>query len=478
MIRFPEGFLWGAATSAYQIEGAASADGRRPSVWDVFAHTPGKTFHGQTGDIACDHYRRWEQDLDLMAELGLKAYRFSIAWTRTTHEDGRPNQRGLDFYRRLAEGLRDRGIVPFATLYHFDLPQSVEDKGGWLNRDTAYRLAEHAQVVTGALKDTVDHWMTINEAYVESFLGYATGELSPGHQDTGEALAAAHHLLLGHGLSAQTIREGNAGKVGLATSLSPVHPMTQAPADVAAARLVDGVNNRLFLDAIFKGTYPTDVQERYADLRPGFTVVQDRDMEVISTPLDFFGLNFYYGRTVTGTDGDLPSGWAETPLSTPVERDLGARDVVRTDQETTVMGWPITPNVFTEILCRFKTDFADIPVYITENGVSLHDQVSPEGVVHDPERIDFLTLHLNAIHNAIAEGVQVKGYLTWSLMDNFEWAQGYGPRFGLTYVDFGTQRRIPKTSFHWYRDVIARNGLNPPLARPHEPDQEEAKQHG
>ncbi|MFC0039885.1 GH1 family beta-glucosidase [Actinomadura rayongensis] len=457
-LRFPEGFLWGASTAAYQIEGAAAEDGRRPSIWDDFVHA-GHARHGETGDVAADHYHRSASDLDLMADLGMTAYRFSIAWTRTMDDDGAVNQKGLDFYRRLADGLRERGIEPFATLYHFDLPRRLGERGGWLDRDTAYRLADHADLVSGALGDRIGHWMTVNELFVETFLGYATGDSPPGRESTGEAVAASHHMLLGHGLAAQAVRANGAGEVGIVTSFSPVRPATADPRDAEAARRIDGLVNRFYLDALFRGEYPADLMAHYADLRPGFTAVRDGDLDVISAPLDFLGLNYYFSRTVAASGRDLGPDWVETPLSTRVEAELGARDVVRAGETLTAIGWPVDPGGLTELLLRLRADYGDVPIYITENGLPLGDYVTPDGRVHDPERIEFLRRHLTALHAAVAAGVDVRGYLTWSLLDNFEWGSGYAPRFGLTFVDYGTQRRIPKDSFHWYREVIARNGL-------------------
>ncbi len=454
-MRFPDGFLWGAATAAYQIEGAASEDGRGTSIWDIFAHTPGKTLHGDTGDIADDHYHRLETDLDLMAQLGLKAYRFSVAWPRVQPEGKGPiNQKGLDFYRRLVEGLHKRSIAPVLTLYHWDLPQRLEDEGGWRSRQIVDRFAEYAAIVFETLKDQVPLWITLNEPWCSAWLGYGSGAHAPGMTDPSAALAATHNLLLAHGTAVQAMRAAGSleAQLGIALNLSPVHPATSAAVDAEAARRLDGHLNRLFLDPILRGRYPDDMVAHYRSRGAGLPV-QQRDLEVISTPLDFVGVNYYSAQTVAAAEK------AERHEAAPSPPDLGVVHVRPPDVRTTAMGWAIEPEGLTDLLVRLHHEYTKIPIYITENGAAFYDYVDPEGGVDDVERIDFLAAHIRATYDALARGVNLKGYFVWSLLDNFEWGHGYSKRFGLAFVDYGTQRRTPKASFWWYRDVIARNGL-------------------
>lgn len=446
MLSFPEGFLWGTATAAYQIEGAVSEDGRGPSIWDTFSHTPGKTTHGDTGDVAADHYHRLEEDLDLMASLGLRAYRFSVAWPRVQPAgSGAANPRGLDFYRRLVDGLRSRDITPMLTLYHWDLPQPLQDSGGWRARETAERFGEYAGLVWDALGDDVPLWITLNEPWVASWLGYARGEHAPGERDEAGALAAAHHMLLGHARALERLRAGAgaATELGVTLSLSPTFPATDDPADVAAAARADGNLNRLFLDPLFRGAYPEDVREHHAPVTD-WAFVHDGDLEAISAPVDFMGVN-YYMRWAIRQDPDDPRGTLPEP--TP-------------GSERTAMGWGITPHGLTELLERIHEEYARIPLYVTENGAAFHDYEDPEGRADDPERIAFLDGHFRAAHTAIERGVDLRGYFVWSFTDNFEWAFGYSKRFGIVYVDYPSQRRTPKASAHWYRAVIARGGLD------------------
>jgi beta-glucosidase len=454
-MNFPENFVWGTATAAYQVEGAANEDGRGASIWDTFSHTPGKVLHGDTGDIACDQYHRLEEDLDLMADLGIQAYRFSVAWPRIQPEgSGTANQKGLGYYRRLVEGLRERSIEPALTLYHWDLPQALEDRGGWTNRETSERFAEYAGMVYEALADEVESWITLNEPWVSAWLGYGTGIHAPGIRDTSKALAATHHLLLGHGLALENMRSlGNVDDpIGITLNLSPVRPATDDPVDAEAARRVDGNANRLYLDPLFRGSYPEDMIEHYHS-ESDFYFVRDDDLEKISQSLDFLGVNFYMRHTVV-------DGRRESELTTAMRfSDLNAATVLPEGVETTAMGWPIEADGLTELLLRLHREYTRAPIFITENGVAVHDYVDPEGGVDDEERIAFLDAHFRAAHEAIEQGVNLVAYFVWSLLDNFEWAEGYSKRFGIVFVDYGTQRRIPKMSARWYKEVIERNGL-------------------
>ncbi len=447
---FPDGFLWGAATASYQVEGAVSADGRGPSIWDTFSHTPGTTVHGDNGDIACDQYNRIADDVALMSELGVRSYRFSIAWPRIQPDGSGPAlEAGLDYYRRLVALLRDASIEPAVTLYHWDLPQALQDAGGWEIRDTAERLADLAVIVAGALGDEVGTWITMNEPWVSSFMGYGTGEHAPGLHGLDAALRASHHLLLGHGRASEALRAAlpSSAEVGITLNLSPVQAVTTEPQDVAAARRVDGFLNRWFLDPICRGAYPPDLLAHYAALDAG-PPVEDGDLETVSAPIDFLGVNYYSARTVgasDGTDGSLAS--------------LGVVDRVPPSTKRTAMGWPIVPTGLTELLVRVTTDYGPLPLYVTENGAAFDDYVDPNGEVRDPERVEYLDAHVRAAHAAISDGVDLRGYFVWSFLDNFEWAEGYSKRFGIVYVDYPTQRRVPKQSARWYSTVIAANGL-------------------
>ena len=455
MVRFPEGFLWGTATASYQIEGAVNEDGRGPSIWDTFSHTPGKVRHGDTGDIACDHYHRIEEDLDLMASLGLQAYRFSVAWPRVQPEgSGTVNQKGLDFYRRLVDGLRQRSIEPMLTLYHWDLPQALEDRGGWTSRETSERFAEYTGIVYEALADSVGFWITLNEPWVSAWMGYGTGAHAPGRKSTAEALAATHHLLLGHGLALEKMRSLGHGdnRLGITLNLASVRSASEDPADAEAARRVDGYANRLFLDPIFRGSYPEDMLEHYSS-ESDFGFVGNGDLEKISTPVDFLGVNYYMRHTVV--DGRGGSGLTTAARFASVD----AATVLPEGVQTTAMGWPVEPDGLTDLLVRLHEEYTQGPIYITENGRAVYDYVDPEGDVDDEERVAFLDDHFRAAHAAMEQGVNLQGYMVWSLLDNFEWAEGYSKRFGIVFVEYGTQRRIPKMSARWYKEVIERNGL-------------------
>jgi beta-glucosidase len=452
-MRFPDGFLWGTATASYQIEGAVGEGGRGASIWDTFSHTPGKVYRGDTGDIACDHYHRLEGDLDLMSDLGLEAYRFSVAWPRVQPSgSGTPNQEGLDFYRRLVDGLRQRDIVPMLTLYHWDLPQALEDRGGWTNRETSERFAEYAGIVYEALSEEVGHWITLNEPWVAAWMGYGLGVHAPGRSDSSAALAATHHLLLGHGLAMERMRSaGDDNQLGVTLNLHPGHPSRDTKADREAARRVDGQANRLYLDPLFRGEYPEDIFSYYGERGADLSFVRDGDLQKISVPIDFLGINYYFRNTVR----EAP---VEEGSSVPFA-DLGARPVIPHAGEKTAMGWPVEPEGLKEMLFRIKDEYADVPIYVTENGRAVHDYVDPEGGVVDEERVSYLDSHFRAAHEAMEQGVDLRGYMVWSFLDNFEWAEGYSKRFGLVFVEYGSQQRVPKSSARWYSEVIKRNGL-------------------
>ena len=450
---FPEGFLWGTATASYQVEGAVDEDGRGPSIWDTFSHTPGNVLHGDTGDVACDHYHRLEEDLDLMSSLGVGAYRFSVAWPRVQPEGaGEANQKGLDFYRRLVAGLRERSIEPVPTLYHWDLPQALEDRGGWTSRETSERFAEYAGLVYEALSDGVTAWITLNEPWVASWLGYGLGIHAPGHAETAKALSATHHLLLGHGLAVEKLRSLGRpeDRIGITLNLSPVSPASDGASDAEAARRVDGQANRLYLDPVFKGSYPEDMLKYYTS-EADFSFIEDGDLEEISRPIDFLGVNYYMRHTVKSGDSARASGMRFPGLK--------ARTLIPHAAERTAMGWAIEPDGLTELLVRLDREYTKLPIYITENGAAFDDYADPKGEVNDEERISFLDAHLRAAGEAIEQGVDLRGYFAWSLLDNFEWAEGYSKRFGLVHVDYPSQRRTPKKSAGWYRDVVRRNGL-------------------
>ncbi len=439
---FPNGFVWGAATASYQIEGAANEDGRGESIWDRFSHTPGNVLNGDTGDVADDHYHRWPQDVALMQSLGLKAYRFSIAWPRVIPDGiGAVNAAGLDFYDRLVDGLLAAGIEPFVTLYHWDLPQALQDRGGWPNRDSVAWFADYVAVVSRRLSDRVRYWITHNEPWVVAFVGHLMGVHAPGMRDPKAALQAAHHLLLSHGQAVSILRRnGNGAQVGITLNLSWVDPASDRPADIEAARRQDGYVNRMFLDPVFKGSYPSDFMELCGDLAPR---IEEGDLQQISAPIDFLGVN-YYSRSVVADDPNIPI--------------LRARAVLPPEAEYTEMGWEVYPEGLYRLLRRLQEDYAPGALYITENGAAFADRVE-DGRVHDERRVAYLREHFAAAWRAIQEGVPLRGYFVWSLLDNFEWAYGYSKRFGIVYVDYATQERILKDSALFYRDVIAANGL-------------------
>jgi beta-glucosidase len=453
-ITFPDGFVWGAATAAYQIEGAVREDGRGPSIWDTFSRTPGRVHAGHTGDVACDHYHRFVEDVALMAELGLASYRFSIAWPRIQPDGTGPvNVKGLDFYDRLTDELLGKGIDPVATLYHWDLPQTLEDLGGWSSRLTAEAFAEYAQIMYAKLGDRIGTWTTLNEPWCSAYLGYASGRHAPGRQEPAAAFAAVHHLLLGHGLAARALRSAGARTVSITLNPSvtlPVDP--ESAADREAVRIVDGLSNRMFLDPLLKGQYPADMLShlaRFTDL----SYIQDGDLATINAPIDVLGINFYQPSYVSARPG--------TPASPdqPGSEGIAHRDP---DGPVTDMNWLIEPSGLTRLLRRIHDDYAGIPMLITENGAAYPEGPAEDGDVHDTRRIAYLDGHLRACHDALAAGVDLRGYFVWSLMDNFEWAEGYAKRFGIVHVDYTTQQRVLKDSAKWYREVIRRNGIADP----------------
>jgi beta-glucosidase len=440
--RFPDAFLWGAATSAYQIEGSPLADGAGPSIWQRFAHTPGRTAGGETGDIACDHYRRWESDVRLMAELGLNAYRFSIAWSRVLPAGRGPvNPAGIAFYDRLVDALLSHGIEPMVTLYHWDLPAALDDRGGWLNPDIAGWFAEYGRVMFRALGDRVKHWITLNEPWVVTDGGYLHGSLAPGHRNLYEAPIAAHHLLRAHGTAVQAYRAEARGSIGLVVNLEPKYAASDSPADLAATRRADAYMNRQYLDPVFHGRYPEELAGIFADAWPEHA---DADMELIRQPIDFLGVN-YYTRNVSRHD--------ETAL--PV-RTSGVRQPEHAITET---GWEVYPPALTAVLLWVKERYGDLPLYVTENGAAFYDPPTAiDGRVEDPLRVRYYHEHLRAAHDAIRQGVDLRGYFAWSLLDNFEWSLGYAKRFGLVHVDYRTQCRTPKASARYYSEIIRSHG--------------------
>jgi beta-glucosidase len=451
-LRFPTGFRWGTATAAYQIEGAAAEDGRTPSIWDTFSRVPGKVRNGDTGDIAADHYHRMREDVALMRRLGVTDYRFSVAWPRVQPTGRGPAvQKGLDFYRRLVDELRDAGIRPVATLYHWDLPQELEDAGGWPQRETAQRFGEYAGIMADALGDRVATWTTLNEPWCAAFLGYGNGVHAPGRTSPLASLRAAHHFNLAHGWAAQTLRAGlpAGSEISLTLNLHAVRAHTDSPEDLDAARRIDAVGNRVFLDPVFRGRLPEDLVRDTAAVTD-WSFVLDGDLAAAATPIDSLGINYYSPTVVAAGSSESPSPWA------------GAEEHVRflpAPGPRTAMDWPVDADGLHELLIRLRDDLPGVPLVITENGAAYDDYADPSGEVHDPERVAYLHAHLSAVHRAIGEGADVRGYFLWSLLDNFEWAYGYSKRFGIVHVDFATQRRTFKDSAHWYADVIARGGL-------------------
>lgn len=452
LARLPKGFMIGTATASYQIEGAVDADGRGPSVWDTFCAVPGHVKNGDSGAVACDHYHRHAEDVALMKDLGVDAYRFSIAWPRIQPDGHGPaNAAGLDFYDKLVDELLAAGVAPAATLFHWDLPQELQDAGGWQNRDTATRFADYATLVGERLGDRVSMWMPLNEPVIVTLFGHAIGIHAPGLALGFDALPVAHHLLLGHGLATSALRAAGASNIGIASNHVPTWAASESEEDKGAADLYDTIYNWIFADPILTGAYP----EGFADLMPG--PVAD-DLKMINAPLDFYGINYYQPTVVAAPGSTLPGAGltevADLPEGLPFQ--LGEPQ----GYDRTGFGWSVVPDGLREILVAFKERYGDRlpPVYITENGCSYPDSVAADGTVDDPARIDFLRSHLGAVAQAIEAGVDVRGYFVWSLLDNFEWAEGYDQRFGLVHVDFETQKRTPKASFHWLRSELAARG--------------------
>ena len=446
---FPPGFLWGVATASYQVEGAVAEDGRGPSIWDTFSHTPGLTHNGDNGDQAVDHYHRFADDVALMAELGVNAYRFSISWPRILPEGtGRINEAGIDFYRRLCKELIGAGITPAATLYHWDLPQALQDRGGWLNRESVDWFARYASVAKESLGDLIQVWTTLNEPWCSAFLGHSSGEHAPGIKESPKSFVAAHHLMLAHHAGIRAMRASsppNSDQLGIVLNLIPAWPATDSEEDAVAASLVDAVSNRLFTGAVFDGTYPDDVLamiERYG--------VEDQiDLTELASavePIDFLGVNYYNVNHVQHAPGAEPMGAWPGAWEARVTRPPG---------ELTEMGWGVEPEGLQWMLERIGREQPGLPLYVCENGAAYPDVVSPDGSIDDPARTAYLQSHIGAIHNAIAQGVNVDGYFVWSLLDNFEWARGYEKRFGIVRVDLDTMARTIKASGNWYRDFIA-----------------------
>jgi beta-glucosidase len=450
VVPFPKGFLWGASTSAYQIEGGVDEGARGASIWDRFAHTPGRVANDENADITTDHLHRWREDVDLMAELGLGAYRFSIAWPRIQPAGrGDPSPVGFGFYDELIDALLERGIQPCVTLYHWDLPQALDDAGGWLARDTAARFAEYASICFRRFGDRVSTWFTINEPWVASTLGYRLGLHAPGHRDLRESIVAGHHLLLAHGDAVRAFRaEGGAARdrrIGIVLSQFPTYPATETEDDIAAARLSDGYTNRWYLDPVLKGSYPEDMAALFSRLVGPLDEIRPDDASRIGAPSDLLGVNYYTRRVVATEPGDGELPWRVMPA------DPG---MPRTDT-----GWEIVPDALTDHLVRLRADYGDVPILITENGAVFLDQPDPDGRTVDRGRIAFLRDHLVAVHRAIEAGVRVEGYFHWSLLDNFEWAEGYRSRFGLIHVDYPSGRRLIKESGRAYAATIAANGV-------------------
>lgn len=434
---FPQGFIWGSATSAFQIEGAPSADGKSPSIWDTFCAEPGRIADGTNGDVACDHYNRFSDDVSLMTDLGLAAYRFSIAWTRVIPDGaGAVNAAGLDFYDRLVDRLLEAGLQPLPTLYHWDLPQVIQDRGGWLNRTTAEDFAAYAEVVAERLGDRIGTWMTLNEPFVSANHGYVTGEHAPGRTSMAEGFTSSHHLLLAHGLGMERVRSVCSADVGIVLNFTPMVPATDSDADRQAAAIQDDVENRWYADPIGGNGYPQATADHYGwDM----SEVLDGDLDIISKPIDILGVNYYTRMRVSDDKSYvLPP---ETPQNS--------------------MGWEIHPESFGQQLRRLRNEYPFPRYMITENGAPMADQTRVDGRVEDDDRLKYIRDHLIEVHRAIEDGCPIEGYLVWSLFDNFEWAHGYGPRFGIVEVDYETQKRTPKKSAEWFRDVAASNQIGP-----------------
>ncbi|MFD3790373.1 GH1 family beta-glucosidase [Streptomyces cyaneofuscatus] len=434
---FPADFTWGVATAAYQIEGAVTEDGRSPSIWDTFSHTPGTIDGGDTGDIACDHYHRVPEDIGLIKQVGADAYRFSIAWPRVVPGgDGPVNKAGLDFYDRLVDGLLEAGVTPFATLYHWDLPQVLQDRGGWTVRETSEHFAAYASHVVERIGDRVKDWATLNEPLCSAWIGHLEGRMAPGLTDLTAAVRASYHLHLGHGLAVQAIRAASSdARVGIVNNLSPIVSASTSEADLAAARRADGHINRWWLDPVLGRGYPQDMVETYGvelPVRPG-------DLETIAAPLDWLGLNYYFRQIVTADPSGPAPGFTQVPVA---------------DARHTYMDWEVYADGLEQLLLRLTEEYGVERIYVTENGSAYQDTVAADGSVHDPERVAYLEEHLAACARAVAKGAPLAGYFAWSLLDNFEWAYGYDKRFGLVHVDYATQHRTVKSSGRRYAELI------------------------
>ncbi|HEX4444252.1 MAG TPA: GH1 family beta-glucosidase [Galbitalea sp.] len=466
---WPEGFLWGAATAAAQIEGAAHEDGKTDSIWDHFSRIPGAVQNGDTPERADDHYHRMPADVALMKRLGLQSYRFSTSWARIKPDDGPVNPKALDFYSRLVDELLDADILPWLTLYHWDLPQTLEEAGGWPNRDTAYRYVDYANVVFDALGDRVSRWTTFNEPLCSSLIGYAAGDHAPGRQEPAAALAALHHQHLGHGLAVRALRErsespggpsgGSAIQLGITLNLTNAIPHDPTdPIDIEAARRVDALWNRAFLNPILVGSYPDDLLEDVRDYGLA-EVIQPGDLEIIAAPIDFLGVNHYHDDSVSGHPATDPDEREFKPTDRPTSSSLVGSEYVSFPLRglpRTAMGWEVNPAGLHTLLVRLGHEYPSLPpLYITENGAAYEDTVTPDGAVHDAERASYVLQHIGAVADAIADGANVRGYFVWSLLDNFEWAWGYGKRFGIVHVDYDSQERIIKDSGLGYAELIA-----------------------
>jgi beta-glucosidase len=445
---FPSGFVFGAATASYQIEGAANEDGRGSSIWDTYSHTPGRTDRGDTGDVACDHYHRYPEDVALLRELGVDSYRFSIAWPRIQPDGSGPaNPKGLDFYSRLVDALLEAGIEPAATLYHWDLPQALEDRGGWRVRETAERFAEYTAIVAEHLGDRVPRWITLNEPWCSA----DDGRHAPGAQEGTGALAAAHHLLVGHGLAVKALRAAGVREVGITLNPDWNVPATDSDADLAAVVRADTQHNLVWTEPLFAGRYPATEEETWGELITGQDFRREGDLELIGQPLDFLGVNYYRPIVVAAAPH------READPAKRVATDNRYTEVGYPGVRHTAMNWPVVPETFTDLLVAMKQRYGDAlpPVHITENGSAEHDTVDADGAVHDTDRVEYLSSHLTALKAAMDAGVDVRGYYVWSLLDNFEWALGYAKRFGIIRVDYDTLERTPKDSFRWYQQLIA-----------------------
>jgi beta-glucosidase len=442
-LTFPPRFLWGAATASYQIEGSPLADGAGPGIWHRFSHTPGRTLNGDTGDVACDHYRRYKDDVAIMREIGLTAYRFGIAWTRIFPEGkGRTNQAGLDFYSRLLDELHAAGIQPMVTLYHWDLPAALDDLGGWLNRDVASWFADYATTVYRAFDDRVPMWVTLNEPWVVTDGGYLHGVLAPGHRNNYEAPLATHNLMRAHGAALAAYRAIGKNQIGTVVNLEPKYPASQSAEDLAATRRANAYMNEQYLDPLFRGSYPEEVVKMFGEAWPK---LPSSDFDPIRQPIDFLGIN-YYKRAVVRHDPDQV-----------IER---ASHVPQPDAIRTMLDWELYPEGLTDILVWVKERYGDLPMYVTENGAAFYDPpAAVEGVIDDPLRVHYLQTHIDAVGEAIRRGVNMRGYFVWSLLDNYEWSHGYSKRFGIVHVNYATQQRTIKKSGRYYADVIRRNGL-------------------